>query len=72
MVIIPYPEQCTITMQRVEVNIIHVVMLNQNTIIAILERVTYCNDLESYIPLFIIASVLIIAVLLRKKIQKHK
>ena len=30
------------------------------------------NDLESYIPLFIIAAVLIIAVLLRNSIHKHK
>ena len=30
------------------------------------------NDLESYIPLFIIAAVLIIAVLLRNWIHKHK
>ena len=32
----------------------------------------HCNDLESYIPLFIIAAVLIIAVLLRNWIHKHK
>ena len=30
-----------------------------------------CNDLESYIPLFIIAAVLIIAALLKNWIHKH-